>query len=192
MEIVFIRHGQGEHTLNVPKTLHISDPSLTNEGIIQATALKKELSLTGKDVILSSPTQRTLQTASILCEDIPVRKLVSPLVAPRMFPQLPEEKTLPCDEILSKEEAVGRFPDFYLHESLRGDLWELGINTMPPKKFKVLAEEFLKACEQLTINNRIHIVSHDGTITSIREVITGRTLTREDFPKETGWLSVIV
>ncbi|SIS64524.1 histidine phosphatase family protein [Salimicrobium flavidum] len=190
MEIVFIRHGQGEHTLNVPKSLYISDPSLTEEGINQAEALKEELSLTDKDVILASPTLRTLHTASILCEEVQVKKLVSPLVAPRMFPQLPEGKTLPCDEILSKEEIADRFPDFHLHEGLHDDLWKFGINTMPTRKFKVMAEEFIKACEQINMNYKVHIVSHDGTITSLREVITGRTLTREDFPKETGWLSV--
>ncbi|UOQ45772.1 phosphoglycerate mutase family protein [Halobacillus salinarum] len=190
MEIVFIRHGQGEHTLNVPKGLHTSDPLLTEEGMNQATVLKEKLSLTEKDVIVASPTQRTLHTASILGQEVQLGKLVSPLVGPRMFPQLPEGKTLPCDEILSKEEIVDRFPDFDIHESLHDDLWKFGINTMPTKKFKVLAEELLEVCEKININNKIHIVSHDGTITSLREVITGRTLTREDFPKETGWLSV--
>ena len=45
MELVFIRHGQGEHTLDLPKSLNTPDPSLTEEGIIQARTLKKHLPL---------------------------------------------------------------------------------------------------------------------------------------------------
>ncbi|WP_339195881.1 hypothetical protein MKY27_14020 [Solibacillus sp. FSL R5-0449] len=40
MELVFIRHGEGEHTLDIPNSLHIENPSLTAKGIEQAKLLK--------------------------------------------------------------------------------------------------------------------------------------------------------
>jgi hypothetical protein len=106
-----------------------------------------------------------------------------------MFPQNPEWKTLPCDELLTKGKVKDEFPDFYIDEDLSIDLWTKGINTLPEQKFKTLAGRFLKWCKQQS-NKRIYIVSHDGTITSYRQFITGKKLTRDDFPKETGWFKI--
>ncbi|MRG87595.1 histidine phosphatase family protein [Salinibacillus xinjiangensis] len=189
MEIVFIRHGQGEHTLDLPKSLHTPDPALTEEGIIQAKTLKNHFPLSQSDVIIVSPIRRTLQTARIWSEGIKCQKIVSPLVSPRMFPQNPEWQTLPCDEILTKELIKDDFNDFYLEEELSNEWWLKGINKLPEKEFKVIAEGFLEWCKHIG-NKRIYIVSHDGTITSYRQLITGRKLSRNDFPKETGFLKV--
>lgn len=189
MELVFIRHGQGEHTLELPKSLNTPDPALTEEGVIQAKHLKKHFPLSRTDVIIVSPTRRTLQTTQIWSEGIKCRKIVSPLLSPRMFPQNSEWQTLPCDEILTKEIIKDDFNDFYLEEERSNQWWINGINKLPEKEFKVIAEGFLEWCKHIG-NKRIYIVSHDGTITSYRQLITGRKLSRNDFPKETGFLKV--
>jgi broad specificity phosphatase PhoE len=43
VELVFIRHGQGEHTLNLPDSLQIQDPPLTKEGVYQAQSLQSQI-----------------------------------------------------------------------------------------------------------------------------------------------------
>ncbi len=189
MELLFIRHGQGEHTLDVPDSLHTSDPSLTFEGINQAKELKRNFSLTHSDVLIISPVRRTLQTAQIWSEDSACKKIVSPLVSPRMFPQNPEWVTLPCDQILTKDKIREDYPDFHVEEERAGEWWEKGINTLPDTEFQILAKDFLEWCKSFG-NHRIYIVSHDGTITSYRQFITGRELSRKDFPKETWFLKV--
>ncbi|MGP4078199.1 histidine phosphatase family protein [Halobacillus sp. K22] len=189
MELVFIRHGQGEHTLDLPESLHTSDPALTEEGIIQAKTLKKQFPLSNTDVIVSSPIRRTLQTAQIWSEGVKCHKIVTPLVAPRMFPQNPDWQTLPCDEILTKNETKLDFTAFHLEEKLSNGWWIDGINTLPEEEFNVIATRFLKWCKQVG-KKRIYVVSHDGTITAYKQFITGRELTRNDFPKETGFLKV--
>ncbi|WP_406686578.1 histidine phosphatase family protein, partial [Rossellomorea vietnamensis] len=89
---------QGEHTLDLPGSLQIQDPSLTQVGVHQAEALRSKFTLTGRELVVVSPIRRTLETARILTKDINCRKIVSPFVSPRMFPQNPEWKTLPCDK----------------------------------------------------------------------------------------------
>ncbi|WP_179866055.1 hypothetical protein [Bacillus wiedmannii] len=39
---------------------------------------------------------------------------------------------------------------------------------------------------------KIFIVSHDGTITAYREILTKQKLTIEDFLGETGWIRINV
>lgn len=189
MELVFIRHGQGEHTLNLPISLQNPDPALTKEGTIQAKSLRNQFPLSKKDVLIISPIRRTLQTASIWSEDINCRKIVRPLVSPRMFPQNPEWSPLPCDEILKREMIKDEFPGFVIDEDLPNNLWIKGINTIPEYEFNSLADNFINCCKQLR-KKRIYIISHDGTITSYRQFITRGKLSREDFPKETGWFKI--
>ncbi|MFZ0369633.1 MAG: histidine phosphatase family protein [Halobacillus sp.] len=186
MELVFTRHGQGEHTLDVPKSLQITDPALTEEGLIQAKSLKEQFPLSKSDVIIASPTRRTIQTAQIWSEDIKCKKIVSPFISPRMFPQKSEWQTLPCDKILSKQIIKEEFSDFYIEEELSNKWWVEGINKLPDEKFNVLAGEFLNWSKQFG-NKRIYLVSHDGTIMAYSQIILGKELTRNDFPKETGY-----
>jgi broad specificity phosphatase PhoE len=56
VELIFIRHGQGEQTLNLPESLYLSYPSLTIEGKMQAKKLRSTLTLTPEDVLMVSPT----------------------------------------------------------------------------------------------------------------------------------------
>ncbi|WP_246055217.1 hypothetical protein [Pseudalkalibacillus caeni] len=60
---------------------------------------------------------------------------------------------------------------------------------MPEKEFKLLAINFLEWCKEQDLK-RIYIVSHDGTITSYRQLITDKELSREDFPGETEWCKI--
>ncbi|CAM3984219.1 histidine phosphatase family protein [Mesobacillus zeae] len=186
MELIFIRHGQGEHTLDLPASLQLMDPGLTKDGVSQAKSLQTQFTLAESDIVIVSPIRRTLQTAYIWSNDINCKKIVSPLVSPRMFPQNPKWKTLPCDRILNKKVIKGAYPTFTIDEGLPEELWSSGINTMPEQEFNVLAESFLEWCRSQSVE-RIYVVSHDGTITSYRQFISGKRLTRKDFPKETGW-----
>ncbi|MGA9287596.1 MAG: histidine phosphatase family protein [Anaerobacillus sp.] len=187
MEFIFIRHGQGEHTVDLPESLQLRDPDLTREGVSQAKSLQTQFPLTERDIVVISPLRRTLQTASIWSQDITCRKIVSPLVSPRMFPQNPEWSTLPCDRILNKEVIKEEYPTFTIEEGYPEELWTSGINTMPEQELTKLAQSFLEWCRKQHAE-QIYVVSHDGTITSYRQFISGENLTRKDFPKETGWM----
>lgn len=186
MEIVFIRHAQGEHTVRPPASLQIPDPALTETGIGQAAKLKETFPLTSADAVIASPTRRTLQTASIWSEDVPCVKIVHPLVGPRMFPLLPPEFALPCDRSLSGETIRREFPHFEHAAHLAEHVWQYGINALPDHSFHALANEFVRWCQSLN-KPRLYVVTHDGTIASYRRHISGEALTRADFQGETGW-----
>ncbi|WP_421385329.1 histidine phosphatase family protein [Bacillus salacetis] len=188
MDFIFIRHGQGEHTLNLPDSLQIQDPALTKKGIKQAESLQSQITITDKDIVVISPIRRTLETANILTRNIGCRKVVSPLVSPRMFPQNPEWETLPCDRMLDKKLIREEFPSFTIYEGLPEEFWISGINTMPEQEFSAVAARFLEWCREQNAE-RIYVVSHDGTINSYRQFIRGENLTREDFLKDAGWIT---
>ena len=191
MELVLIRHGQGEHTVDLPNSLQIKDPSLTAKGVKQAELLRSKFLLTDKDIIYISPLRRTLQTASIWSDHVACTKIVTPLVAPRMFPILPSENALPCDNIIDLETIKADYPTFEIDGNAPLELWTKGINVMDETKFMKIAEEFIANCRLLQ-RERIYIVSHDGTITSYRQLISGESLSRKDFPHETGWFQINV
>ncbi|UOQ42602.1 histidine phosphatase family protein [Halobacillus salinarum] len=88
MELNLVRHGEGEHTSNVPASLHKKDPHLTSAGKKEAEKLRHLYSLEEGDLLLASPLTRTLETASIWTKGSDCRRVTTPLVGPRMFPQL--------------------------------------------------------------------------------------------------------
>lgn len=189
MELIFIRHGQGQHTVDTPESLQIKDLLLTPKGKEQAKLLRNNFPLSDKDIVVVSPIRRTLQTASLWCKDISCVKLVNPLVSPRMFPQNPDYSTLPCDEIMEQHKIKNEFSSFVLKRNLSYDLWSKGINTISEDEFNVLGKRFVSWCKQQS-KEKVYIVSHDGTITSYRQLLSGKKLSRYDFPKETGWVSL--
>jgi len=189
--LIFIRHGQGEHTLNLPESLHLSNASLTIQGRMQAKNLRSTLPLTPEDVLIVSPTLRTLQTASIWSENMECDRVVHPLVAPRIFPARLAATTLPCDELLDLERLRYEFPDFVLAPNLTSSLWSTGINVLSEDEFNLLTEEFIGFCRSFQ-RERIYIITHDGTITSYRQKISGQQLTREDFLQETEHFRLVV
>ncbi len=189
MDLVFIRHGEGEHTLNIPSSLHIEDPSLTVKGINQAKLLRNKIPLNNKDIVFISPIKRTLETALIWSNNIDCRLIVSPLVSPRIFPIRPGCSTLPCDKIMDLDIISNSYPTFEIDYKAPRKTWIEGINTLPEKQFKKLAEAFIVNCKRLQ-REKIYIVSHDGTITSYREMISGQRLSRNDFLQETDWFQI--
>ncbi|ANU23361.1 histidine phosphatase family protein [Planococcus donghaensis] len=191
MELIFIRHGQGEHTLNLPESLHMDNPSLTIQGRGQAKNLRSSLPLAAGDVLIVSPTFRTLQTALIWSENIECNRWVHPMVAPRIFPTRLAATTLPCDELLDFERLQDEFPTFAPAPNLTSSLWVTGINVLCEDEFTLLAEEFIDFCRSFQ-RERIYIVTHDGTITSYRQQISGQQLTREDFLLETEYFHLVV
>ncbi|QPQ30814.1 histidine phosphatase family protein [Lysinibacillus sp. JNUCC 51] len=191
MELIFIRHGQGEHTLAFPNSLQVNNPSLTALGISQAKLLRKKFTLTEEDIIFISPLKRTLETALIWTSHVDCRKIVSPFVSPRIFPFHPNGKTLPCDKIINLETIKKDYPNLEIDMNVPPDLWSDGINTMPDSDFNNIAQQFI-ANLKLLKKDKIFIVSHDGTITSYRQLISGQTLSRRDFPDETGWFQINV
>lgn len=66
MEFIFIRHGHGEHLNDYPNRLNTLHPSLTEYGKYQVTQLRKEIKIDSNDLVLVSPTKRTIETATIL------------------------------------------------------------------------------------------------------------------------------
>ncbi len=189
MELIFVRHGQGEHTLSPPESLQLNAPSLTEEGVNQISELKRKLSLNQGDLLVSSPTRRTIETATLLANGTKGMITISPAVSPRMFPQNSKWKTLPCDKTIEKEFLKKDLPNVELEDSSSEELWRRGINTIPEHVFKTIGNQFLDWCRQQH-KEKIFIVSHDGTITSYRQLITGSSLSRKDFLKDGGWVRV--
>lgn len=191
MDLIFIRHGQGEHASNLPDSLGLRNPSLTSKGIDQAEKLKSTLPLTAEDVLLVSPTLRTLQTASIWSRNVDCIKVIHPLAAPRIFPARVDAVTSPCDELLHTKTMQEEFPAFHFARNLDSVLWKTGINVLPEYEFSQMAEDFIVFCRSFQ-RQRIYVVTHDGTITSYRQLISGQLLTRQDFLNETEFFRLVI
>lgn len=185
MKLIFVRHGEGEHTKDLPASLQMLNPSLTDEGRDQAGFIQYNVSLQETDILIASPTLRTLQTAAIWSEKVACQKIVHPYVSPRIFPYREGAKTLPCDHIVDQGVITNLFPHFLIEKSTNKQLWTEGINIISENRFQQIVDEFLLWCCELGAE-RICIVSHDGTITAYRQYLQKVVLTRSDFLKETG------
>ncbi|MGE7881234.1 histidine phosphatase family protein [Bacillus sp. NPDC094077] len=185
MKLVFVRHGEGEHTKNLPSSLQVLHPPLTTEGRNQAKLLQSDIPLQETDILIASPTLRTLQTATIWSTKVACQKIIHPYVSPRIFPYREGAKTLPCDRIVDQEIMKKLFPRFSIEKGANKLLWQRGINTISENSFQQIVDEFLHWCYELRAE-RICIVSHDGTITAYRQYLQKVVLTRSDFLKETG------
>ncbi|PGZ09029.1 histidine phosphatase family protein [Bacillus cereus] len=185
MKLVFVRHGEGEHTKNLPSSLQVLDPPLTGEGRNQAKLLQRDVPLQKTDILIVSPTLRTLQTAAIWSAKVGCQKIVHPYVSPRIFPYREGAETLPCDRIVDQETIKKLFPHFSIEEGRNKLLWQEGINIISENSFQQIVDEFVCWCSEIRAE-RICIVSHDGTITAYRKYLQKVVLTRSDFLKETG------
>ncbi|WMT39680.1 histidine phosphatase family protein [Paenibacillus sp. D2_2] len=181
MEIVFIRHAQGEHTINLPNSLDIRHPALTEKGKVQARNLTDIFDLKPTDIIISSPTRRTIETTNIFTERQNLKKYISPFIGPRMFPQNPEWITLACDEIYRRQDIEELYREFEIVD-FNEDLWTT--------KFKGYVHRFIEWNK--TLNCRIYLVTHDGTINNYRKIIGEEHVTRDDFVGEAGWYKMIL
>jgi broad specificity phosphatase PhoE len=175
VDLVLIRHGEAEHSLDLPRSLELPDPHLTDTGRTQVLALGPDLDIAVDDLFVVSPTRRTLETATILRGDSNARLVVSPEVGPRMFRVDRGWLPLRCDQLMSPEAIRAEFP---AGEIRRADLWPAGINTMPTEVFELLGRSFLAWCTQNA--RRTLIVSHDGTVYNYRKLL----LADPDLPME--------
>jgi len=185
MKIVFIRHGQGEHTLNAPDSLQVIDPWLTDEGIDQSIRLNDRFPVTVDDMIVISPTRRTIHTALNWDSQRKSQFFIHNAVGPRMFPLLPASRALPCDTPLPKEDIRSQFTHIPIIES-EFTTWNIGINAIQESLFHQVADGFINWCRALN-RQTIYVVSHDGTITSYRQFFGESSVTRKDFLGETGF-----
>ncbi|MGG3279365.1 phosphoglycerate mutase family protein [Paenibacillus solani] len=181
MEIIFIRHGHGEHLKDYPNRLHTLHPGLTELGKMQVRKLREQFDWTNDELILASPTKRTIETAHILTNSNDF--MISPLVGPRMFPLLPELPALMCDQIYSKDELAAHYHGIEILD-LGLDCWREGINRIDEKLFETYALQLLSWCQER--QKRLIIISHDGTITNYRMLLGEEGLTRDDFLGEAG------
>lgn len=189
MELIFIRHAQGEHTSNLPESLDIRHPGLTEIGKEQTRLLADQFTLKPEDIVIVSPTRRTIETANIFTDSLEVKRYISPLIGPRMFPQNPKWITIECDEIYSSDDIKELYKEFEVVD-LNEDLWTEGINTINEGLFKELVERFIDWIK--TFKSTVYLISHDGTINNYRQILEERDLTRSDFLRETGWYKVIL
>ncbi|WP_127529448.1 histidine phosphatase family protein [Paenibacillus kobensis] len=187
MEFLFIRHGHGEHLLNYPSQLNTVHPSLTEYGKHQVTLLRRTIHIQADDLVLVSPTRRTIETAAMLTEGM--KFIITPFVGPRMFPQSPELPTLTCDHILTKKEITNQYEDVSIID-FDIDCWTEGINRIEQDIFEQYANQLLDWIGDRY--KRIVVISHDGTITNYRILLGEEGLTREDFLGEAGVYRMIV
>lgn len=181
MDILFIRHGHAEHLLDYPNRLDTLHPSLTAFGRTQVGKLRTEIEVMPDDLLLVSPTQRTIETAHMIANRNPF--FICPFIGPRMYPQSPDNQPLQCDLIYNREELQHLYPELELID-LGIDCWTEGINTIEQQLFESYAAQLLEWCSAVT--ERAIIVSHDGTITSYRAFLGEQGLTRQDFLGEAG------
>lgn len=187
MEFIFIRHGHGEHLNDYPNRLNTLHPGLTEYGEFQVTQLRDKIRINSDDLVLVSPTKRTIETAAILKNSLDF--IISPLVGPRMFPQNPELPFLACDHILSITEIRNLYGDVEILDfSL--DCWKEGINRIDQDIFEEYAKHLLDWLGDSY--NRVFIISHDGTITNYRIMLGEKGLTRNDFLGEAGVYQMIL
>ena len=187
MEFIFIRHGHGEHLNDYPNRLNTLHPSLTEYGKFQVTQLRDKIIFNSDDLVLVSPTKRTIETAMMLKNSLDF--IITPLVGPRMFPQNPEFPFLACDHILSKTEITNLYGDAEILD-FNLDCWEEGINRIDQDVFEGYAKQLLDWIGDRY--NKIFIISHDGTITNYRILLGEKGLTRKDFLGEAGVYKMIV
>ncbi|REE88929.1 broad specificity phosphatase PhoE [Paenibacillus taihuensis] len=181
MEFIFIRHGHGEHLTDYPNRLNTPHPSLTAYGKAQVAQLREQISIDSSDLVLVSPTKRTIETAQLLTQSSEF--MISPLVGPRMFPQNPEFPFLACDYILTKNEITKHYPDIEMVD-FGLNFGAEGINTIEQHVFETYASMLLEWIGSKY--TRVFIVSHDGTITNYRMLLGEKELTRGDFLGEAG------
>ncbi|MYL18587.1 histidine phosphatase family protein [Halobacillus litoralis] len=187
MNMIVVRHAEARHTADPPESLQLRHPALTEKGRKQAEELHRRLPLKSGDLVCISPTVRTLETFHHWNQSEVAEGMVTPWAGPRIFPQRKGCETLPCDEILSMEEVSDS--SLQVDERCEAELWEHGINLMPDEVFFDQGRQFLTRCRKWR-KGRVFLLSHDGTITSYREILESRSLTRNDFLLDAGWVHV--
>ncbi len=162
MDLVFVIHGEAQHSLGFPGSREMKDPQLTERGRTDALRLRSLKPLSDADAVIAGPTLRMLQTAELWCEGTPVARFVHPLAGPRQYPFRYDFHTMPCDMPLEPGRLAGRFPKWQLPADLPEYLWLQGIHTLPGLLFAQQADRFLAWCRNLG-KERVYIVTEAGT-----------------------------
>lgn len=191
MELIFVMHGQAEHTGKVPANYEMDSPGLTRFGLRQAKRLRQALPVTEKDAVIASPTLRTLQTAQVWCEGTDALRFVHPLVSPRQYPPRYDFRSYRCDQPLEPQQIAERFSQFMLAPDVPDYVWLQGIDTVPEFLFGKWSAGFISWCERLE-KHKIYIVSHEGTISSYLLQMTGMPWNRKASADESDWIRLSV
>ncbi|PZE22066.1 histidine phosphatase family protein [Paenibacillus xerothermodurans] len=191
MEIIFVRHGEGEHSAQIPESYQLTDPGLTEHGIQEAKQLTSTLPLSETDAVIASPTRRTLQTAQLWCAGTNAERYVHPAIGPRQFPIRYDFTTLPCDTTFEPQRLTKLFGDFLLPNDVPAYLWLQGINTVPALLFNKWAEQFIAWCKRLN-KDKVYLVTHDGTIAAYMEYLQGTKVARTAQLSQSGWVPLSV
>jgi len=155
MKLYIIRHGQTESNRG-NKLLGIIDESINDYGYKQIINVKENLKGIKFDVCFSSPFKRTLETASILCnEEIPI--IIDDRLRERGF------------GILEGGSSNGKYtPDFWNFYINRNDY-----DVEPLKELFVRTKQFIDYLKQNYKDKCILVVSHAATIRALHYNITG-------------------
>ncbi|OXM88188.1 histidine phosphatase family protein [Paenibacillus rigui] len=191
MELIFVSHGQAEHTMNIPASYEIEAPGLTQLGVRQAERLRASLPLTEQDAVIASPTRRTLQTARIWCEGTDALRFAHPTVGPRQFPPRYDFFTYRCDHIMEPRQIKESFSEFLPAPDVPEYIWLQGIHTAPALLFDKWSAGFLAWCGRLE-RRKVYIVSHEGTISSYIQRLTGTPWRRKQFIDDLDWIPLSV
>jgi len=166
MRIHIIRHAQGTH--NASNDYNIFDPEITELGIQQAHHTRDHVIaklVTQPDIIISSTSKRTIQTAkAIFNHDIP-------LYATNLL--LECNTGVPCNCATSIDIQRKCFPDvdfdtFGITDLKREITWD----DCHERAVQVIA--FLRAIEQQYQYQNIALVTHANFIRNILVVLTGQ------------------
>ncbi|MFH5184869.1 histidine phosphatase family protein [Paenibacillus sp. TAB 01] len=191
MELIFVSHGQAEHTMKEPVNYEMESPGLTRLGIRQAERLRTALPLTEQDAVIVSPTERTLQTAQIWCKGTDALRFVHPLIGPRQFPLQYDFQTFRCDRTLELNQLREQYSQFLPAPEVPEYIWLQGINTVPALLFNTWSTAFLSWCERLE-KRRVYMVSHHGTISSYLQTITGTPWNQHSPVDDLDWIPLSV
>ena len=154
-------------------------PPLTDEGRNQAKLLQCNVPLQEADILIASPTLRTLQTATIWSAKVACQKSFIHMYL-RVFSLSRRSENITV-RLYSRSGMITKlFPHFSIEKSSNNQLWKEGINTISENSFQQIVDKFLLWCYELGAE-RICIVSHDGTITAYRQYLQKVVLTRSDF-----------
>lgn len=193
MELIFVRHGQGEHNTNIPNRLQIKHPHLTEKGIRQVAELQSTLKIKADDILVVSPTVRTIETARFLVEGLNrlPAMYISPLAGPRAFPISDYSTTVPCDIPLTVDELTEYEREFTILHPEDQEIWPEGINLIRDDIFFKLGEGLINWLKR-TGKDRVLMITHDGTITNYRKLLGEQGLTRSDFLGEAGVFKMMI
>lgn len=171
--MILVRHAESEWNHHFSRTRidpGIEDPPLTELGRSQAAGLAAQLAAHGVTRLIVSPYRRTLETARIVLEALPLPITIEPLVRERCF--------FSCDIGSPPDTLAGLWPDLDFG-ALEHQWWGA-----PPESEAQLAarcHKFMTKVASLADRPAVAVISHWGFIRALTgEEVTNATLLRYD------------